>query len=447
MKKYIFLIFIGTLFTSCESFLNLEPETSLAGTVAFDNLDGIDAGINGVYHIIQSDWVERQYIFPECFANNVVEKATLSNSNYQAALRHESWTDLSEMGNYLWEMSYQSISQCNNLLVSLNEFQPANQAETDRKNELTGEVYFLRGLMYFILNRFWAQPNNGLSVPLALAPITPDDKPSRATIEEIKNQVLVDLQEAETLMATVTSNNDRATIYAVQALLARVNFEYKNYTDAENYADAVINSGKFTLQDGDVGAGFGVNLSSENVFTFLSITADKAAFQLNRRYSTFQNSNTQLAYSNNFYSVMSNDTADLRLKDLISENNGSYYSNKYDDRDMNLPYIRLPEMYLIRGESKANNNDLTGGLNDLNTIRQRANLTATTAANQTELLDKFYIERAKELALEGDNFHNLKRLEQSIGGLPWSEAQYKLVFYIPQTEVILNSNLVQNDPW
>ena len=67
--------------------------------------------------------------------------------------------------------------------------------------------------------------------------------------------------------------------------------------------------------------------------------------------------------------------------------------------------------------------------------------------DRADLLEQIYRERSLEFSMEGDNFHNLKRLEQPIGGLPWEEARFKLVFFIPEKEVQLNPNMVQNDIW
>ena len=114
---------------------------------------------------------------------------------------------------------------------------------------------------------------------------------------------------------------------------------------------------------------------------------------------------------------------------------------------MNLPVIRLSEMYLIRGESRVMNGNEAGALADLNDLQIRAGLDEIETANREELLDHFFTQRSVELSMEGDNFHNLKRLKQPIGGLSWEEASYKLVFFLPEREVQLNPNLVQNELW
>ena len=444
--KAILIFCTFSLCTSCDNFLDIEPETSLSTAIAFDNIPGIEAGINGAYSIMQSDWVERQYIFAECLAGNVNEVNTLSNSNYQKALRHEAWTDLFNTANYLWDMSYQGLDLANQIIQALPNIEGGTpRAEAD-KAQFMGEALFLRGLFYFVLNRFYAQPQNGLSVPLLTEPFVPGDMPSRATIEEVKAQVIADLKEAETFMDGIDNNDGRATIWAARALLARVYFEYKDYANAEAYSNAVIESGKFSLIDGDVEAAYGTNISSENIFTFLSIPTDRAAQLLFERYSLLA-SNVQLSVSADFWAIISQDPDDLRASVLHEDLGQGIVCYKYDDREMNIPYIRLPEMYLIRAESRANQDKLDNALADLNRLKQRAGTSSVDYTDKADLLEKILTDRSLELSMEGDNFHNLKRLEQAIGGFPWEEAQFKLVFFIPEKETQLNPNIVQNETW
>lgn len=444
--KFSLLLFLTISITACDDFLDLEPETSLSSAVAFDNIEGIEAGINGAYSTIHSDWVERQIVFAECLAGNVKEVNAIANTNYTQALQHANWTDLFNISNYFWQMSFATINVSNRILEALPKIEAVNQQVQNDKDRLKGEALFLRGLMNFSLNRFYAQPQNGLSTPLLLEPFEPGDMPARARIEDIKAQVIVDLKEAEDLLQNTFENNDRANIWAVRALLARVFFEYKDYQNAENYAHTVIEEGPFTLIDGDVDAAYSTMISTENIFTFLGLPNDRAATNLFDIFS-INNPNVQLSVSDEFWEVINDDGDDLRLTVLHEDFQTARACRKYDDRDMNLPFIRLPEMFLVRAESRANSGSLDDALADLNRLRQRVGLEETSYADQADLLNQIFINRSLEMSMEGDNFHNLKRLEQAIGGYPWSEAQYKLVFYIPETEVQLNSNLIQNDPW
>lgn len=444
--KALLLLFFLPVYFSCEKFLDLEPETSLSSAVAFDNITGIEAGINGAYSTLHSDWVEWQYMFGELLTSNVKEVGGLANSEYSKVLQHATWTDLYESEGYLWLLSFQSINLVNHVLQALPGIEATNDQIAKDKIRLEGEALFLRGLIYFVLNRFHAQPNNDLSVPLLTTPFEPGDAPFRAHIHEVETQVLADLKQAEILMDGIESNNGRATIWSVRALLARVYFEYKEYNNAENYADGIINSGKFTLLDGNVDAAYSTDITTENIFTFLSQPTDRASANL---YSIFSlnNTNVQLSVSDAFWDIISQDADDLRLTVLHEDFGTAYAVRKYDNRDMNMPYIRLPEMYLIRAESRVNNGNLDGGLADLNRLRQRAGVVPVSYTDKADLLEKIYVDRSLEMSMEGDNFHNLKRLERPIGGYPWEEARYKLVFFLPEKEIQLNPNLIQNDIW
>ena len=173
----------------------------------------------------------------------------------------------------------------------------------------------MRGLVYFVGNHFFGQSQNGLSVPLVTEPFQPGDMPSRATIDEVKAQVIADLKEAEVLMEGIESNNGKATVWAVRGLFARVYFEYKDYANAEAYANMVIESGKFSLIDGDVAAAFSSNITTENVFTFLGIATDRAADNLFERFS-LNSTNVQLSLSDAYWDLISKEGNDKRVSDL-----------------------------------------------------------------------------------------------------------------------------------
>ena len=452
MKNLTYLLLISFALLSCEDFLDLEPETSLSSATALDNIEGVEAAINGAYSSIQQEWIERQFVFAECLASNVFEVNQINNSNYQDAIRHQSWTDLFNTANFLWDMSYRAIDLANQVIQAVPDIPEPNQQIAADKRRLLGEAHFLRALNYFVLNRFWAQPRNGLSVPLQLVPFKPGDTPARAGIEEVKNQVIADLQEAENLMAGIESNNNRATIWAVKALMARVLFEYKDYANAATYADDVINNGRvegkrLALLQGDMTPLYSSAVTSENIFTFMATGRDRANVRLFEMFSLEGSSAVELSMSASFWRIISRNKRDARIEQLHEDFRTAFACHKYNDRDMNIPYIRLAEMYLIRAESQVENGQLDQALADLNQLLERAGVEPTTYTDKADLLDQIFRERSLELSMEGDNFHNLKRLEQSIGGFPWEEASYKLVFYIPEKEVQLNSNLVQNDPW
>lgn len=437
--------------SSCESFLNIEPETELSTAIALDNLDGIESAINGAYSILHSDWLERQWIFAEALAGNYYQINPISNTNYITTLNHQSGADLLDKANYLWEMSYRGLDQLNRVLEALPDAPAPDADDIQRKAELEGEALFLRGLIHFVLERFYSQSQNGLSAVAMTETVTVKDfqdgnGPFRTPIQGMREQIINDLNRAADLMADVNDNGGRATIYSVNGLRARVAFQYNNYTEAEAYASSVINVSTLNLVDSNVTSIYGTQLTSEHVFTFLAQSDDLAARRLFERFSP-EFSLPQMGVVDAVWDVVSADTNDLRFRELFVEEGDDRFTRKFDLRDMYVPYIRLSEMYLIRAESRAQNGDLAGGAEDMNRIRQRAGLADLSYSDGDDLLAKIRNERKIEMAYEGDEFFELRRRQESVGGLPWTEAEWKLVFFLPTREIEINPNLVQNDLW
>jgi len=116
--------------------------------------------------------------------------------------------------------------------------------------------------------------------------------------------------------------------------------------------------------------------------------------------------------------------------------------------------LRIAEQYLIRAEARANQNNLTGALEDLNAIRSRSGLKNSLANSQIEILDAIGRERRVELFAEwGHRWFDLKRtgmidevmekvaplkIFDGIGGT-WES--YKALFPIPLSEFIFNQSL------
>jgi hypothetical protein len=78
-------------------------------------------------------------------------------------------------------------------------------------------------------------------------------------------------------------------------------------------------------------------------------------------------------------------------------------------------------------------------LDDVNRIRNRAGLASLSAVTLNDILKERYL----ELAFEGHNMPEKKRMKQNIGSLAWNSP--KLIFPIPQREIDVNKNLKQNE--
>lgn len=453
MKRLTYILPLALIigFSSCENFLNLEPETSLSNAIALDNLQGVEAALNGAYYLLKDDWVERQWTFAETFNNNVIEIAELSNANYGATLAHSDEFQFRGEGDYLFNLGYQALHLVNSCLEALPAIQPADSDDEETLRLLEAEALFLRGMIYFVADRYFGCPRNGLSVPLSTGVVLLSDLdegnesnwPKRASIEELRALIEDDLLRSNDLFEDFQSPLDKGDNYVVKALLARAYFDWGRYSEAESFASQVID-GPFSLVTNPEDA-FQDNISTENIFSFLALPMDRNTANMWDRFSA-NSFNTQFAIADPIWDLISADTSDLRYKNLHVIEGENNLTAKYDNRDMHFPYIRLAEMYLTRAESRAIAGNLDPALDDLNMIRERAEIPAASYTDQNDLLSKIRNERVVEMANEGDHYFQLRRQQTEIGGLPWSEAEYKLIFYIPQREVEV-LNLEQNPAW
>ena len=131
-------------------------------------------------------------------------------------------------------------------------------------------------------------------------------------------------------------------------------------------------------------------------------------------------------------------------------------------------YLRLAEMYLIRAEANAKENNVEAALADVNLLRTRAGLPDAAlytperlAAAGKTVLDAVLEERWLELAFEGHRAYDLFRNNRSmvrnypgthsLNNTPTKDLHQevkptdnRVVFYIPQAEINRNSALQQN---
>jgi hypothetical protein len=104
--------------------------------------------------------------------------------------------------------------------------------------------------------------------------------------------------------------------------------------------------------------------------------------------------------------------------------------------------LRLPEMYFIRAEARANLGELSDARADLDSIRIRAGLLSTTAIDKPDLLLAIEKERWSELFTEyGHRWLDLKRTDRAITVLGNGISQDDLLYPVPLAEFQKAPNL------
>jgi tetratricopeptide (TPR) repeat protein len=173
----------------------------------------------------------------------------------------------------LWQFTYQAVVNVNSMIELISE------GESASKDQLLGENYFLRGFLYFnlcnVFGRPYVQsPETNLGVPLKLTTdIT--DFPPRATVKQVYEQIISDMEKAERLMT-----ENKANIYAskevAQAYLSRIYLYMGEWQKAKEYADKVIiTSGRYTLLQGNAYQNYANAVPESNTETIFAIRMNK----------------------------------------------------------------------------------------------------------------------------------------------------------------------------
>jgi SusD/RagB-like outer membrane lipoprotein len=259
-----------------------------------------------------------------------------------------------------------------------------------------------------------------------------------AVLEAMPNVVDEDIADARDLIA--------GEAYFLRGMLyfdLMVYFYMEDWTNCEAAATTVIGSGNFELADSVQWLYMenSLNQSDEIIFALMSTQTDGSSGTLNDTYR--KESSGRFIPSDDLFRRMSTEgAADQRLTGLFRLEDGKWFTSKFDDRYMNVPLIRLAEIYLNRAEARFHlGTDPVGALADLNMVHERAGLDPLTAVNENFL----YYERTKELFFEGDNFHNMRRLGMVISEYDLEWNSLRLVYKIPQRERDVNPNLTQNE--
>ena len=469
MKKIIFgmtLLAAAATITSCSDFLNEEPELKQSNELTFSTFDGLNDAGAALYGMMQScSWYDGEFILQsELRAGNAKNpKSEPGSGRYR---QDTQWNYTESSTSPLWTYAYYTIARCNNVINNLAGTDMGDATQQDANN-LKAEALFLRALSHFDLVITYAQPysSDPQSLGVPVDTVTVNGKPARNTVAEVYAQIEKDLLEAESLIAdnfTRAGVDDNAAVVskqAIQALLSRVYLYMEQWQKAADYATKVINSGKYSLVDADTyktmwsaskaaAKGeiiFEVYGSSKNGYWDAS-GWEHLPYILDRG----NDGSADVCATQDLIDMY--EEGDVRAE-LYELSNGDNFVLKYKGkegavpRSVNVPILRIAEMYLNRAEAIANGAAISGvtARGDLQTIADKR---GATVPDQFNTFD----ERRKELAFEGHIFYDYARCKKSISRKDFDETKnqnisfpsYMWAMPIPKHEMEANPNMVQN---
>ncbi|WP_316798340.1 RagB/SusD family nutrient uptake outer membrane protein [Pedobacter frigidisoli] len=444
MKKIIYLFASVLLLSSCKKFLETQPQLQVDQEQAIINAGTASTAANGLFNLLASN---------SYYGSNFPALSYLSAGDIQWS---GSQSDPNEITKHLtsatngyvqsaWTAIYKTISQANHIIDKVPGVGDPLLTNT-LKNQYLGEAYFVRALAYFDLARGWG------GVQLILKPTnssTDNSDIPRSSLADTYAQVLKDLNAAEGLVP-VAVNRNRVSLKTVQALKARFYLYQKNWALAEQFATSVIGDNSNYALVTPYSAFFANSAvtTSESVLE-LAYTTSNTNGHSNWWLPPALGGRREWSPNDALVALLNNPAIGGNRSALIAQTaapGNLWYGKLYYRTPLGTDpayVIRISELYLIRAEARAYQGNLTGtnsAISDLNAVRARAAVTASTAATQADILLAIEKERQVEFPFEADRWFNLVRTDraQTILGLP---DKHLYLFPIPYNETLVDPQL------
>ncbi len=480
---------MAALFTSlvgwtCQKALEEKPRSLLTDKVFYTTASDAILAVNAAYDHMGGGTSSAD--FGGVYFNSFWVIQAVTSDNGQAGNQDANTIQLSEFRHDpnnahvedVWEDTYKTINVANIALANI----PSIAMDDGLKSRLLGEVYFIRGLMYFELVRMFG------AVPLQLTPTTDLSVLSveRTDAETVYQQIIADLKEAESRLPNQYSGADvgRATTGAASALLAKLFLTRGDWVSARDHAGRVMSLGVYRLLD-DYAQVFKIsNNNSEEIIFGINYTFNNDAIwetsQFNVRalpLALNRNSNSWEVPTRDVYNDF--DALDRRWEvtfaTTFTESDGTVLTFdphvfKYWDQEAeptasssgaDFYKLRYADVLLMFAEAE---NEVNGGpsaeaYEALNRVRRRARfdgeeersvLPDLTGLDQNAFRQAVWKERRREFVWEGQRWFDLVRqgrLKQRVEAAKPSvivDDQKHILFAIPQRERDLNENLSQN---
>jgi starch-binding outer membrane protein, SusD/RagB family len=514
MRK-IFIVSLFIAFCSCsKDYLEQPSLTNLAAENFWKTEQDALLGIHAIYDVLQdriqysgnlNGFAAAGFPMYDCFGDNVFNATGwlfIGPGNYMLGNVDPNY----QLFNTLWSSLYRGIGRAN-LAIENIEKMPLTTITAQKKNELLGQAYFLRGLFYSHLAVYYQDAPLILKVQSLEEAYVPKN-----TYQEIAAQVIIDLKlAADYLPASYpAARYGYATKGAALGILARFylyNKDYQGVLDATatimtlgyslepNYALLFTEAGE-SSKEILFSVRFNQDVSANNELfsaTFLGVPRVESAPMKNLvdeylctdgkpiTTSPLYNAATPRNNRDPRCTATIYFTGDVFLTDLNRVFTGNtatrFGQRKYVRRaasstgiavsspgGQDFIVIRYADVLLMRAEALLETNQLAGVYPLINQVRTRVSMPSIesvegTNLSQTTLRTIVRRERRVELAIEGLRFMDLKRwgtmpqafqsiLTDNVPGYrPTYRGGKSETFPIPQSELNVNKQLIQNTPW
>jgi len=260
-------------FQSCAD-LNEDPSVAQLAPGAYSNVQELDLGVTGVYdRLTEASWMTTFYA-PAWAGDDITTHIGSNKADFREFDQRSVSAINSRIANN-YRAIYRAIRAANTVIVNAEEL--TSPGQEDLQDRLLGEVYFIRGVLFFHLTRIHGK------IALPLIP-DPEQKLSRSDQLTVYEQIESDFLQAESLLPAkypgVPNGAPRPNSGSARALLARLYLDWAGFPEKDNtkYADAASSAKK--VIDNSSSHGFSLLENLEDLWTLANRFNDESVWTI-----------------------------------------------------------------------------------------------------------------------------------------------------------------------
>jgi hypothetical protein len=485
--RHIKRIFLAALLlaaaSSCNKIIDLAPQSYIGADDYYHDYGDVQVALTGCYNGLQAP-LQYEWMLTELRSDNAMQGVTGSSStinlDFNQLDMYEPAATLPEIYDY-WLAVYTNIRSVNYVLRSLG-LQYANGSVTlgkatakmteEQRDELAGEALFLRAYHYFNLVRLFG------GVFLLPGPVSPQEaqQVNRSSSADCYAMITADLKEAVGLLPRTAYQNiapdnlGRATVWAAEALLAKVYLTTGQKADALPLLNDVIDHSGYGLQDNYADIFSTSDEMNKEILFAVRFKAGGVGLGnfMPNDFAPQGSGNAVVNGDGSGYDYPSDlldsafNAADQRYAVTIGVYQTKLYAKKFvvpvlvkDDAENDFPVLRFADVLLMKAEATGFDGPAGISVGLINEIRARAGAVSYAAGDfdagfyqyptdaaspyaitdAGKFMDALLHERRLEFAFENQRLFTLERTGQAVSALQdYFEGEYTVHYseYSPQ---------------
>jgi hypothetical protein len=352
-----------------------------------------------------------------------------------------------------WNYRYQQVFYSNVVLEGLEKMSAAQKASAQFKVE-EGSALFYRAFALWQVAQLFCKPYNAatagqdMGVPVRTSSDI-NQVSKRASVAATYAQVVADLVQSLQGLPQTVSIKTRPSLAAAKGMLARVYLSMSDYPHALQYATAALQLDSTLLNYSQ--------LSQATAAPFARYNAEVVFHSM--EYSTSFSSTSRLLIDTALYNSYA--ANDLRLKLFFKPAaGGNTYKGSYSGGSNFFDGIAVDELYLVKAECEARQNEFNAAMADLNTLLATRWASGTfmplTATDASGALDLILAERRKELLFRGLRWTDLRRLNldksrqvtlsRTVDGVVYTLPPNDLRYVFPIPDLVIQLSHIPQNP-